>query len=150
MLYICIEFEQLTYTRREGMAALITAEPTAHFSQVMQGEFPEATAQRQEKAKAALTAEPRVLVARALRGETNAYEDIFDRYNGLMLRTAYRIVQDRDVAEDAVQNALIQVWQHLPSLSETGALRPWLLRIVVNQCLSFKRRLARSRMFLSQ
>jgi len=67
-----------------------------------------------------------------------------------MLRTAYSIVKDRDMAEDAVQNALIQAWQHLPSLRETGALRSWLLRIVVNQCISFKRRLARSTIFLHQ
>src|SRR5947209_4725635 len=67
-----------------------------------------------------------------------------------MLYTAYNIVKDRDIAEDAVQNALIQAWQHLPSLRESGALRSWLLRIVVNQCISFKRRLARSRMFLYQ
>ena len=132
------------------MAVLITDEPTAHFSKVMQGEFAEATAQQQEKAIAELTTEQRILVARALRGDTKAFDDIFDRFNGLMLRTAYRIVRDRDIAEDAVQNALIKAWQYLPSLSETGALRPWLLRIVVNQCLDFKRRLARSRMFLSQ
>ena len=67
-----------------------------------------------------------------------------------MLRTAYGIVKDRDSAEDAVQNALIQAWQHLPNLRETGALRSWLMRIVVNQCMSFKRRLALSTMFLLQ
>ena len=94
-------------------------------------------------------AEQRAVAARALRGDTDAFDDIVDRYSGLMLHTAYAIVKDRDSAEDAVQNALIQAWHHLPSLRETGALRPWLLRIVVNQCISFKRRIARSRMFLS-
>src|SRR5690348_14681815 len=132
------------------MAVLLTDEPRTRFPELMESELAASTAEQQEKAKAELAAEQRLLVARMLQGETNAYEAIFDRYNGLMLRTAYRIVQDRNMAEDAVQNALIQAWQHLPSLSETGALRPWLLRIVVNQCLDFKRRLARSRMFLSQ
>src|SRR5579859_6725743 len=132
------------------MAALLPDEPRARFSELIESEFAAPTAQQQEKVKAALTAEQRLLATRALRGETDAFDAIFDRYRGLMLHTAYRIVQDRDSAEDAVQNALIQAWQHLPSLRETGALRPWLLRIVVNQCLSFKRRLARSRMFLSQ
>ena len=132
------------------MAALLTYEPTAHFSELMESELAASTAECQEKTKAELTAEQRKLVARALRGDTDAFDDIFDLYGGLMLRTAYGIVQDRDIAEDAVQNAIIQAWQHLPNLRETGALRPWLLRIVVNQCISFKRQLARSTMFLHQ
>ena len=60
------------------------------------------------------------------------------------------IVKDHDLAEDAVQNAIIQAWQHLPSLREAGALRSWLMRIVVNQSISFKRRIARSTTFLHQ
>ena len=132
------------------MAALTTYEPTTPFSELMESELVESSAEQQEKAKAELTAEQRVLAARALRGDKDAFDDIFDRYGGLMLRTAYSIVKDRDMAEDAVQNALIQAWQHLPSLRETGALRSWLLRIVVNQCISFKRRLARSTIFLHQ
>src|SRR2546426_4010420 len=132
------------------MAALITYEPTDRFSELGESEFAESTAEQQEKAKADAMSEQRILVARALRGDKDAFDNIFDRYSGLMLRTAYSIVKDRDSAEDAVQNALIQAWQHLPSLRETGALRSWLLRIVVNQCISFKRRCARSTMFLSQ
>ncbi len=120
------------------------------FSELMESELAESAAEQQEKAKADMMTEQRILVARALRGDKDAFDDIFDQYSGLMLRTAYGIVKDRDSAEDAVQNALIQAWQHLPSLRETEALRSWLLRIVVNQCISFKRRLARSRMFLSQ
>jgi RNA polymerase sigma-70 factor, ECF subfamily len=132
------------------MAALLTDEPTARFSESMESELTASAAEQQAKAKADGMAEQRILAARALRGDTDAFDDIVDRYSGLMLHTAYAIVKDRDSAEDVVQNALIQAWHHLPSLRETGALRPWLLRIVVNQCLDFKRRLARSRMFLSQ
>jgi RNA polymerase sigma-70 factor (ECF subfamily) len=132
------------------MVALLTYESAAHFSELIESEFPASTAEQQEKAEADGMSEQCILVARALRGDQDAFDDIFDRYSGLMLRTAYGIVKDRDSAEDAVQNALIQAWQHLPSLRETGALRPWLLRIVVNQCISFKRRLARSTMFLYQ
>ncbi len=112
------------------MAALTTYEPATPFSELMESELAASTTEQQEKAKAELTAEQHILVARALRGDS--------------------IVKDRDSAEDAVQNALIQAWQHLPSLRETGALRSWLLRIVVNQCISLKRRLARSTVFLYQ
>ena len=95
-------------------------------------------------------AEQRLLVARALQGDETAFGDIVDQYSALMLRTAIMIVGDRDIAEDVVQDALIQAWHHLPDLREAGALRPWLMRIVVNQCISFKRRLARTTAFVRQ
>ncbi len=95
-------------------------------------------------------AEQRVLVTRALQGDEKAFSDIVDQYSALMLRTATMIVADRDIAEDVVQDALIQAWHHLPDLREAGALRPWLMRIVVNQCISFKRRLARTTAFVRQ
>ena len=66
------------------------------------------------------------------------------------MRTALMIIGDRDIAADAVQDALIQAWQHLPRLREAGALRPWLMRIVVNQCISYKRKVARTTAFVRQ
>ena len=94
--------------------------------------------------------EQRLMVARALQGDQAAFGEIVDQYGTLMLRTASMIVGDRDIAEDVVQDALIQAWNHLADLRKAGALRPWLMRIVVNQCISFKRRLARSTAFMRQ
>ncbi len=90
------------------------------------------------------------LVTRALQGDHNAFSIIVDQHNTLMLHTALMIVGDRDIAEDVVQDALIQAWHHLADLRKAGALRPWLIRIVINQCISFKRRLARTTAFMRQ
>ena len=94
--------------------------------------------------------EQQQIVQRALQGDASAFNDIVEQYGSLMLRTAAMIVGDRDIAEDVVQDALIQAWNHLPDLREAAALRPWLMRIVVNQCISFKRRLARTTAFVRQ
>jgi len=91
-----------------------------------------------------------LLVEQVLRGNKDAFGAIVNQYNALMMRTAYMIIGDRDIAADAVQDALIQAWQHLPGLREAGALRPWLMRIVVNQCISYKRKAARSAAFVRQ
>ncbi|GAC1372182.1 MAG: hypothetical protein PVS3B1_20620 [Ktedonobacteraceae bacterium] len=91
-----------------------------------------------------------LLVGRATQGDQEAFSNIVSQYSTLMLRTATMIVGDRDIAEDVVQDALIQAWHHLPDLRKAGALRPWLMRIVVNQCISFKRRLARTTAFMRQ
>ena len=85
-----------------------------------------------------------LLVEKILQGDTDAFSAIVDQYNALMMRSALMIIGDRDIAADAVQDALIQAWQHLSGLREAGALRPWLMRIVANQCISYKRKAARN------
>jgi RNA polymerase sigma-70 factor (ECF subfamily) len=91
-----------------------------------------------------------LLVEQILQGDKDAFGAFVNQYNTLMMRTAFMIIGDRDIAADAVQDALIQAWQHLPGLHEAGALRPWLMRIVVNQCISYKRKAARTAAFVRQ
>jgi len=124
--------------------------PVVDISTSIERAFTESFAEQQEKLESYVPYVSQILVTRALQGDEEAFEYILDTYKGLMLRVAYNIVKDRDIAEDAVQDALIQAWQHLPNLREARALRTWLMRIVVNQCISFKRRLARSATFLQQ
>ena len=109
--------------------------------------------QGQEREKSSIRpeqTESSQLVVRALQGDQEAFSSIVDLYSTVMLHTASIIVGDHDVAEDVVQDALIQAWHHLADLRQAGALRPWLMRIVVNQCISFKRRLARTTAFMRQ
>jgi RNA polymerase sigma-70 factor (ECF subfamily) len=84
------------------------------------------------------------LVMRASQGDHEAFRLLVQQHSTVMLRTAAMIVGDHDSAEDIVQDALIQAWHHLPDLRNTGALRSWLMRIVVNQCITCKRRVNRS------
>jgi len=91
-----------------------------------------------------------ILIEKILLGDIEAFGVIVDQYDALMMRTALVIVGDRDIAADAVQDAFIQAWQHLSGLREAGALRPWLMRIVVNQCISYKRKAARTAAFIRQ
>ena len=135
------------------MVALITHEPAVQIPTWVENEYTEVPVEQQDQVETGAAPEQHIqhlLVTRALQGDKEAFDNIFDQYSRIMHRTAYRIVKDQDIAEDAVQDAFILAWQRLPSLREAGALRPWLLRIVVNQCISFKRRLARSTMFLRQ
>src|SRR5690349_11614209 len=135
------------------MPVLLAYEPTIRNSAVIEHEYTEAVAEQQEEMETDVIAEyleSYALAARALGGETDAFEKLVASYRGMMLRVAYRIVRDQASAEDAVQDALILAWQHLSSLREAGALRSWLMRIVVNQCLSLKRRHARATQFALQ
>lgn len=135
------------------MVALIVQEPEILFENEETINTSVSEAQPQLKAVTELEEEQEKLeqrVIHALQGDQQAFSEIVDQYSTLMLRTASMIVGDRDIAEDVVQDAFIQAWHHLADLRQAGALRPWLMRIVVNQCISFKRRMARSTAFVRQ
>jgi RNA polymerase sigma-70 factor (ECF subfamily) len=66
-------------------------------------------------------------------GDQEAFRVLVDRHRTVLFGTAYLMTRDRDLAEDAVQQALVQMWRHLPGLRLRGSLKSWLVRIVVNE-----------------
>jgi RNA polymerase sigma factor (sigma-70 family) len=54
------------------------------------------------------------------------------RYQDVALRTAYLVAPEADAA-DAVQDAFIKAYAALPRFRDGEPLKPWLLRIVVNE-----------------
>lgn len=73
------------------------------------------------------------LVRRCQAGDKEAFRTLVEQYRSALFGTAYLMIRDRGLAEDAVQNALIQIWRHLPSLRLQGSLKAWLVRIVINE-----------------
>ncbi|GAC1357849.1 MAG: hypothetical protein NVS2B12_12890 [Ktedonobacteraceae bacterium] len=90
------------------------------------------------------------LVTRFLTGDEDAFRLITDLYGGLLLRTAYLLVRDEEAAKDVVQDAFILAWKNMHTLRERTYLRAWLLKIVINQSMSFKRQVARKATFLRE
>jgi RNA polymerase sigma-70 factor (ECF subfamily) len=90
------------------------------------------------------------LVTRFLEGDDQAFRLITDFYGGLLLRTAYLLVKDEEAAKDIVQDSLVLAWKNMHTLRERTYLRAWLLKIVVNQSMSFKRQIARKAAFLRE
>ena len=54
---------------------------------------------------------------------------------GDMFAYAFSITKSREDAEDAVHNAIIKAFDGLPELKSRAKLRPWLFRILRNECL---------------
>ena len=73
------------------------------------------------------------LVRRCQAGDKEAFRILVGQYRNILFGTAYLMMRDRGLAEDAVQEALIQMWKHLPSLRLHGKFKAWLARIVVNE-----------------
>jgi RNA polymerase sigma factor (sigma-70 family) len=82
----------------------------------------------------------RALVDRARQGDEEAFGALVRAVGGRCIFIAHRILRDADLAEDAVQVALVQVWRELPALRDLERFEAWLHRILVNACYAEARR----------
>src|SRR5437868_1445260 len=82
----------------------------------------------------------RELALRATEGDERAFRELYDRHAASAVRTAYLITGDHGLAEDAVQEAFVQIHRHLAQLSEARADAPWIRRLVVRAAIDRLRR----------
>src|SRR3954449_8726465 len=80
------------------------------------------------------------LVARA---DPRAFEVLYDRHSGAAFSLAYRMVGTRNVAEDVVQEAFLNLWRSGARYERTrGSVRTWVLGIVHHRAIDALRRSA--------
>ncbi len=73
------------------------------------------------------------MIKKAQAGDLVAWESLLAAVYPPALRQARALLRDEDLAEDAVQNALIKMHTHLHSLDEIAAFSAWWHRIVTNE-----------------
>jgi RNA polymerase sigma-70 factor (ECF subfamily) len=74
-------------------------------------------------------------------GDPRAFETVYDRHGGAAFSLAYRMVGNRVVAEDVVQEAFLSIWRsRLRYESERGSVRSWVLGIVHHRTIDALRR----------
>jgi RNA polymerase sigma-70 factor (ECF subfamily) len=83
------------------------------------------------------------LVARAKTGDLAAYEELVRMHEHIAFRTAKVIAGSGAVARDATQEAFIKAHRSLSRFRTGSPFRPWLLRIVANECRNEWRSAAR-------
>jgi RNA polymerase sigma-70 factor, ECF subfamily len=76
-----------------------------------------------------------VLVAAAKAGDISAFETLVGRYERKIFRLTQNITQNREDAEDAMQEAFLKAFQHLGEFQGNSRFYTWLVRIAVNQAL---------------
>src|SRR5829696_1234320 len=72
-------------------------------------------------------------ITRTLKGALDAFNELVVRYQQLAYSIAYRMLQSREAASDAVQESFIKAFRAL-STFKNGSFKSWLARIVINTC----------------
>jgi len=77
------------------------------------------------------------------RGDAEAFEVVYDRHSRVAYSLAFRLLGDRQSAEDLVQDAFLAVWRNASAYTPArGSVRNWLLSIVHNRGVDRLRTLA--------
>ena len=82
----------------------------------------------------------RELVERARDGDREAFGALVQVISDRSYALAARILRDGDLAEDAMQGALITAWRHLPGLRDPDRFEAWVRKLVVHACYAEARR----------
>lgn len=69
-----------------------------------------------------------------------AFEQAILMLTETMYRVCYAQLRQQADREDAVQEALRKAWEKRKSLRNEQALKPWLLRILMNECRNIQRK----------
>lgn len=80
------------------------------------------------------------LLARAKDGDQRAFTALLEPIRDRLWAVCLRTTQSQHDAEDALQDALIAIWQHLPRFRGDASIATWAFRIATNSALAVVRR----------
>lgn len=73
-------------------------------------------------------------------GDAAAFRELVDRHKQRIYRTTFGITGNAEDAEEAMQDAFMKAYQHLPEFERAAKFSTWLTRIAVNEGLQKLRR----------
>ncbi len=78
-------------------------------------------------------------VVRTLRGETGAFDALIEKYQRRAVAVSYRLLGNIEDAMDVCQDAYVRAFRSLSSLDDPQRFGAWLMRIVSNLSLNYRR-----------
>lgn len=80
------------------------------------------------------------LLSQARQGQWDAFETLVARFEPRVFGLAWRILQQREDAEDVTQQTFLSVMEHLDGFRGESSLATWILRIATNHALKLLRK----------
>ena len=78
-----------------------------------------------------------LLVERSKNNDYSAYELLYQHHVGRVYALCFRLLKDRDLAEDFTQDAFVKAWRSLSGFRGDSAFGSWLYRIATNLVISY-------------
>lgn len=67
------------------------------------------------------------------KGDRHAYSEIFERYSRLLLRHAFRLLNDNEEAQDVVQEVFVMLWEKRDTIDPDKSFSSYLYSLVRNR-----------------
>lgn len=93
--------------------------------------------------KARSNCEDICLIARFLDGSESAFEELFRKHQAQLFSVSLRFLGNRTEAEDAVQEAFLDIYQGLSRFKGQSSFLTWAYSITVRRCMTRMRKAAR-------
>ncbi|MGI6513934.1 MAG: sigma-70 family RNA polymerase sigma factor [Syntrophomonadaceae bacterium] len=77
-----------------------------------------------------------ILAVQMLHGDTHAFEELLNRYQKMVFKTAYRMMGQKEEAEDIAQEVFITIYSKAHQFNPEKKFSSWLYRITLNACIS--------------
>ena len=79
-------------------------------------------------------------VIRALKGDESAYKDLMSKYDRPIFFHVRKMIKEKELVEDLVQEVFMKAFKNLPSYSNEFAFSTWLYRIATNHTIDYLRK----------
>lgn len=76
------------------------------------------------------------IIAGCLQNDPLAQRELYNRYSPKMLSVCYRFAQNREDAEDMLQEGFIKVFTQIHTFQNKGSFEGWIRRIIIHTCIN--------------
>jgi RNA polymerase sigma-70 factor (ECF subfamily) len=73
-------------------------------------------------------------------GKRSAQSALYRAYASVMMAVCLRYAQNRDEAEDILQEAFLKIFQNISTYRKEGSFEGWMKRIMINHALNYYRK----------
>ncbi len=76
------------------------------------------------------------LLRRTGEGDRASFEQLYERFSGVLFATAYRVLNNQQAAEDVLQDVFVQIWEKAPLYDpERGKPLTWAVTLTRNKSI---------------
>jgi RNA polymerase sigma-70 factor (ECF subfamily) len=83
------------------------------------------------------------VINQAKSGNVKAFQQLVETYSNKLYSAAYRILGNKELAEDCVQEVFIKIYKKITSFNEQSKFSTWLYSITVNTAIDIQRKQAK-------